>query len=61
MSLRKGGVEIFAAGREAGGLMLGPCWAHFCCYLQCFGHPDPKMKNAKVASIEAQVGLMLEA
>ena len=30
------------------GLCLGRCWANFCCYLQCFGHPDLKMKNAKV-------------
>ena len=35
------------------GLCLGRCWANFCCYLQCFGHPDPKTKAINIFKIEA--------
>ena len=29
------------------GLCLGPCWAHFCCYLPVFWAPRPENENAK--------------
>ena len=37
------------------GLCLGPCWANFCCYLQCFGHPDPKTKAINIFKIEPKL------
>ena len=37
------------------GLCLGRCWANFCCYLQCFGHPDPKTKAINIFKIEPKL------
>ena len=45
----------FSRGEGLADLCLGRCWANFCCYLQCFGHPDPKTKAINIFKIEPKL------